>query len=145
MKNGTSPDNAFILEPKSGNFDDINTLIKNIFITTQEHSISKTPTQTPPPLTSATLEIQNGTWNAGLAARIKKRLEEKKFQVVVIGNTALRPQAKSAIVAQNDKPLLDVIKALQNELHIPIKEKSTQILTTSTADILIIFGDDFLE
>lgn len=145
LQNGYSSIGAFILTPKTGNFEEINAVIENIF---NEDFVVKndTPEQNNPALTPANIEIQNGTWRGGLAARMQKRLEDRGFVVATIGNTVARPQMKSGIFSTTDKYVQDTLQELENELHIPIKEKpSEEIAATSTTDILIILGEDMEE
>ncbi len=150
LKSTFGSDGAFLLVPKTGDFTDINNTIKNIFQTdeTVKHlETTPVPVQTTaPPLPTANIEIQNGTWSAGLAARMKKRLEDKNFLVETIGNTAERPQNQSGIYNISNKNLSDLLTALQEELRLPIKEKLPMgISATTSTDILIILGEDLAE
>lgn len=147
LQNGTSPEGSFILSPKSGNFDDINFLIENIF-EKQVPTKNNTPKQAEPKIsyTAANVEIQNGTWIAGMAARMKKRLEDKKFSITTIGNSLTRPQTESGIYKITNLDTADLISALQTELHIPVKQKPpTDIQISTTTDILILLGTDIEE
>ncbi|PIT86120.1 MAG: hypothetical protein COU33_04915, partial [Candidatus Magasanikbacteria bacterium CG10_big_fil_rev_8_21_14_0_10_43_6] len=76
LQNAFSSQGAFILEPKSGNYNEINLAIKQIFDQEFEQAttVGSTPEQDKPVLPAATIEIQNGTWQAGVAARLKKKL-----------------------------------------------------------------------
>ncbi|MFA4830584.1 MAG: LCP family protein [Patescibacteria group bacterium] len=146
LQNSFTEDGAFILEPKSGDFKQINSLIKNIFEEKLPSYFDDTPAQTKPVYTTANIEIQNGAWNAGMAMRIKKTLEDNGFQVTKIGNTQERPQAESGIFTISDKNPSDVLAGLQNELRIPIKQAAPYgISAASTTDILIILGENFNE
>lgn len=145
LQNGYSPNGAFILEPKSGNFKEINQLIDNIF---EEVPTARdnTPAQIKPSFTPANIEIQNGTWIAGMAARMKKRLQDKNFTITSIGNAEEKPIGLSGIYKISDKEMFDTTQALQEELHIPIKESLPEDITaTSTTDILVILGEDINE
>lgn len=147
LKNGRSPGGAFILEPQEGNFDRIRNDIQNIFEETVIVPVAETPPeQEAPARTPASIEIQNGTWRAGLAARVKKKLGEKKFTVSDIGNTHERPQMQSGIFAMDASIGPDVLDSLKELLDIPLKETppETERAATST-DILIILGENFEE
>lgn len=141
------PDGAFLLAPKSDNFDEINEAIKNIFDKQPSANEKKNiPEQTPPPLIGANIEIQNGTWNAGLAARLKKRLEDRGFIITTIGNTTERPQTTSGIYNLSGRELADVEKSLEEELRVPIKKNlPANIQTASSTDILVVLGEDTSE
>lgn len=146
LKEGYTPEGAFILEPKTGSYDDISLAIKTIFDAQKPIARDDTPKQEAPSLSPATIEIQNGTWSAGLAARMKARLEANKFEITTIGNTIERPQAESGIYQVSSKQSPDVLSALQSELHIPIRQTPpVGVIYASSTDILIILGEDIQE
>jgi LCP family protein required for cell wall assembly len=144
---GTSPEGAFILSPKSGNFDDINETIANIFTYEAGKQQNTTPEQVvAPTLSTASIEIQNGTWIAGLAARTEARLEEINVSVETLSNTEVRPQPTSAIIKLTSEPLTDIMIGLQSELDIPVKQTlPTGMSYEPNTDILVILGEDFQE
>jgi len=148
LKNGYSPQGAFILEPVTGNFDDINAAIASIFENPPEVKIDNTPVQQAPEVsyTGANIEVQNGTWHAGMAARVRQQLVAEKFAVTSIGNTVERPQAESGIYLINKETKKDIVDALKQKLNIAIKEiPPLGESATGTTDILVILGDDFVE
>lgn len=145
LRTGYSPAGAFILEPKTGDFEVINKTIKNIFAALPA-AADDTPAQAKPALPANQIEIQNGTWIAGLAARLKKRLEDENFSIATIGNTAARPQSVSGIYQIRDSSSPAVLQALQEELRLPIRENlPADITPTSTTEILIVLGEDMEE
>lgn len=140
---------AYVLEPKDGDFENISLAIQNVF-DADGVAQSSAPTQETAPkpasATRAAVEIQNGTWSVGLAARMKKRLEDKSFAIAKIGNTAERPQASSGIYKMRQGSWDVTMQALQDELHIPIKEAPPDHVTSSpSTDILIVLGTDTQE
>lgn len=148
--NSTGLDGAFLLSPKNGNFEDINKAIDTIFETTVETThVDDTPIQEKPSYTDSTIEIQNGTWNAGLAARLKQQLLDEEFYVEDIGNVApeLKPVDQSGIYKISDKESFEVLQALQDYLHIPVRKEfpDPSFIIASTTDILIMLGEDFVE
>lgn len=144
---GTSPTGAFILSPKTGTFEMINKTIENIFEYEPGKQKNDTPVQeVAPAFSSATLEVQNGTWIAGMAARTQSRLREINLEATTLGNTDTRPQPASAIVKLSSEPLTDIMIGLQAELGIPIKESIPAGVTAADGtDVLIILGEDFTE
>ncbi len=72
-------DGAYVLMPKSGNFNDLQTLVKNIFETDTQIVFDKKPEPT-------RIEIQNGTKKTGLAGRTSQMLTELGYKVVKVGN-----------------------------------------------------------
>lgn len=132
--------------PAGGTFEKINSDIARVFDPDFKKSTDTTPEQEKPALPTATIEIQNGTWQAGLAARVKKKLIDKEFIVGTIGNTADKPYPQSGVYKISKDAPAEVLQALQNELHIPIKkDPPKQITPDSTTDILVVLGDDFSE
>jgi LCP family protein required for cell wall assembly len=75
LKSSYTADGAYILQPKSGNFLDIQYLAKNIFNTSY---IARE---------NATIAIQNGTRLAGLGTKISEQLQAMQFNVASVGNT----------------------------------------------------------
>ncbi|HYE60178.1 MAG TPA: LCP family protein, partial [Candidatus Kapabacteria bacterium] len=155
LKNGYTQQGAFILEPKTGYYGEIQMAMKTIFSDTAVATKNDTPTQEEPTPTSSStvqkvaspiIEIQNGTWSAGLAARMKKRLEDKSFTIGQIGNTTERPQKQSGIYPVTSRSSQDVALALSRELHLPVKDTvPSGISATGSSDILIVIGEDFQE
>lgn len=146
LQNAFNTAGSFILEPKTKNFTAINTAIENVFNPDFDASIAdNSPKQDKPSLPEATIEIQNGTWKAGLAARIKKKLIDQKFIIGTIRNAQDKPTTSSGIYKVSEKDSQDVLEALQNELKIPIKQSVDTLTTTSTSDIVIILGTDYNE
>lgn len=136
---------SFILTPKIGNFSEINNLIENVFEKTPV-KVDDTPEQSTIALPPAKIEVQNGTWVAGLAARMGKRLEDKNFVITAVGNTETKPMPTSGIYKINPKAPFEVMQALQKELRIPIRQNLPEnVSATSTADILVLLGEDMGE
>lgn len=145
LDEGYTEDGAYILQPKTGNFGEIRLLVENIFAEKPNISAAAPP-QDIPRLTPAVIEIQNGTWRAGLAARVQQTLRYQRITAAAIGNTAMRPQAASGIYAVSNSAPGDVLEALKTALKIPIKRNiPAGEAATSTADILVILGEDYQE
>ena len=148
LKPTQGSDGAFLLVPKTDNFTEINNRIEHIFDQPTDVIKDDTPKQAGPELnySSTKFDIQNGTWNAGLAARVGKRLGDKNFKIATIGNTTERPIAISGIFVFNAQASSDVVDALKAELNIPIKQLPPKDqIGTSTADVLVVLGEDFTE
>ncbi|MBP9731905.1 MAG: LCP family protein [Candidatus Magasanikbacteria bacterium] len=150
LVNASTPGGAFILSPKKNSFDDISLAIENIFTSTSTPLTSIAPVQTAPEVVAEepAIEIQNGTWSAGLAARVEAQLKEKQIYSDTIGNIDpdYKPIASSAIYVLNPK-VESVAKQISEELDIPIKTTlppHASPLATST-NIVVLLGDDFVE
>ncbi len=163
-----------VLAPKSGNFDLINTFIANVFenvssttaldtpnmvmsATTPSESTVKSPTSSARiSSTSAIIDVYNGTWEVGLATRVKKYLESKGYFVRTVGNSSERPVTITSLYGQNpgvDPTFLSILAA-----DIPAKigrtvpswlfptstpNTSTSTLSLPPADIIVLVGTDF--
>ena len=145
LKETIGVDGAYMLAPVTGNFENISALIENIF-DTDSSLVPKTPIDTPeqekPVLTPAIVEIDNGTWRAGLAAQIKKQLEDDGIVVTTIGNTTQRPVLQSAIYVLNARGQ-ETANAIKSALSIPIKETPNGVSWAIGTEVLVILGEDF--
>ncbi len=166
--NTTGENGAFMLSPKTGNFDTINTAIQNVFgivSSKQTPGLIKNDFEISLPasnLNKIKIEIENGTWIPGLAARTEKKLEDKGYHIIMVSNSLIRPIQHSVIYLLSDK----VSVASTAELSKLLQAASTRTLpgwlsetydNTSTpedetgmkynkdADILIILGTDTKE
>ncbi len=162
LVNASSPGGAFILSPKTGSFADITTAITSIFTTTSTlHSTEPEYREAEPPLAPTgtpavlshteadpSIEIQNGTWSAGLAARIEARLKEHKIYSDKVGNVNpdYKPLTTSGIYIL-DPSAHDTGTEIGTILNIPLlttlPPEITPLVTHS--NIVILLGEDFAE
>ncbi|MGE5425673.1 MAG: LCP family protein [Bacillota bacterium] len=108
---------AYILIPKTGNFDDIKTLVRDIFGTPapvtsgDESDTNKVEIQQIEKLDKeASVAVLNGTWISGLAAKTAQSLEEYGFKVTETANAPTREYDSSVIY---DLSLGRELKALE--------------------------------
>ncbi len=166
LRNYFSEGGAFMLTPRTGNFVAINTAIAKVFETANVATNATTATATDSttqtvnankpivlaPKNSKTpiikvpdIEIQNGTWNAGLAARVGRRLEFRDLIITTIGNYQSRPLSQSRIYTNKNVPQT-LIDTLVDELKIPATaELPKDIPFNTSTDVLIILGDDYID
>lgn len=141
--------------PRGGSFAAINTAIETIFNPTSTiPALGTIPSNTnnKPVFSQAHIEIQNGTWHAGFASRIKKRLQDIGLSVNTVGNSLKRPIDTTTIYVL--KPLPDDILSLLSK---ELKASTTTTLPTwiinptSTdgqkpfqpdSEVVIILGND---
>jgi LCP family protein required for cell wall assembly len=141
--------------PRGGSFAAINTAIETIFNPTSTiPALGTIPSNTnnKPVFSQAHIEIQNGTWHAGFASRIKKRLQDIGLSVNTVGNSLKRPIDTTTIYVL--KPLPDDILSLLSK---ELKASTTTTLptwmmnSTSTdgqkpfqpdSEVVIILGND---
>ena len=160
----TGPDGAYLLGPKTGNYGDVNMAITNIFSATGTTPIYTPDQNKPAPVAtlipSARIEIQNGTWRAGLAAIQKQRLEKDGLIISAVGNSVKRPIATTVIYILNTNASTTIINTLMTKLHASSTATLPEWLqsaynggntaTTSSqpksdTDILVILGEDAVE
>ncbi len=145
LQPGRNSEGSFVLEPRTGDFADINAAIANIF-ESGTLTVDNTPEQIAPAFTPAVIEIQNGTWRVGLATRVRKLVEDKKLDVERVGNTSERPKAESGIYVLSDLYPEDVIEVLSKTLHLEVKPRLPEGETAhARTEVLVILGDDFIE
>ncbi len=151
LVNASTPGGAFILSPKTHSFEPISHAINAIFTTTSTPQLSQTPLIQHPPTVTTTdpiVEIQNGTWSAGLAARVEATLETKKIYSDTIGNVdpEYKPIAASGIYVLNPQVSTHAAQ-ISEELDIPLYTSLPSFLSplASSTNIVVLLGNDFVE
>lgn len=156
LVNYISSGGAFMLTPKTGNFTAINAAVASVFNTSTEAPGSNAQNTTTQVTTLApnkntnvvaapNIEIQNGTWNAGLAARVRRRLEFRDVIITTIGNYANKPLSQSKMYADKTVPQ-GLVNTLVDELKIPLTGTLPKDIPFNTStNVLIILGDDYID
>ncbi len=157
LNSSIAPSGAFILSPRTGNYDNIKLAKKNIFSDEIAQTAPPTPIENQSIFPTAKIEIQNGTWIPGLAALVQKKLQDTGFTVLAPGNSAQRPWDKTYIYVIKKNIAPEITNAIANELSAEVKTGLPSwlpLVNTSTisatenigynkeADILIILGTD---
>lgn len=131
---GSYAGEAFVLAPRAGNFEEVRAIVQNIF-GAESATIAQRPRL-------PRIEVWNGTWQAGLAAAVKKRLEGAGVEVARIGNAPERAHERTVIYifsnTARDKAN-EVAKIIGGQIQQEPAPFSIE------ADILIIVGKDHLE
>jgi len=91
LVNGRGENGAYILEPRSGDFKEIQYFANNIFNDAPSEVASAVAKD------GAKVEIYNGTWVNGLASEKAQDIEKYGFKVVKIGNSGKQNFQKSVI------------------------------------------------
>lgn len=104
LVDGRSPEGAYILEPRSGDFSEIHYLVENVFSEAPPLQKSEIVKEYP------TVEIQNGTWVNGLAQRTATDLEKYGFEVVDMANASNQDHIETTVF---DLTYGEKIKALE--------------------------------
>ncbi len=146
---------AYILEPRAGNFSELQFLVKNIF-----NLKSQTASEEKPKITR--IEIQNGTKKTGLAAKTSEDLTKLGYKITKIGNAKEQNYEKTIIYdltqGKKNEELnflkekfgADVSFSIPSWMTSPITPTEVTILPTpaaasennNTADFLIILGEN---
>lgn len=140
LVSGISPEGAYILQPKNGNFEIISRQIKNLFNTGKIKE------------ENASLEIQNGTDKAGLAFWTKVALEKLGYRVIRYSN-AQEKNETTLIYDLSASEKKNTLRWLKEELNGEIVKKvadennaNTSVVATDQGeqpDILIVLGADY--
>ncbi len=139
---------AYILTPRSGDFSEIQYMIKNIF--------SDAPVETKNVVREegATVEIRNGTWINGLASQTALDLEKYSFNVIRVGNSSKQNFQKSVIydLSYGEKEeSLSILKkvlganvsfGLPNWLVEDLEKDLKNEINPVQPDFLVILGQD---
>jgi len=113
---------AYLLTPASGDFKEIQNAIGTIFSATTTPSLYSTVKNLAslPAAPNINIEIQNGTWESGLAAKYRRSMEDSGFIIYTIGNSNLRPIASSSIYIINKKVPAGFIDTVTRETNMAI-------------------------
>lgn len=138
---------ASILQPRAGNFEEIQRLAREIFSNQlfawgAPTVVEKQKTQ---PANQPKILIQNGTWILGLAAQTKAELEEKGLSIAEVGNALKRNQEKTFIYDFSAGKFPEALNKLKEELKADIIANPPEELidpAAVTPDILVILGKD---
>ncbi len=120
----------YILEPKNGDYKEIQGYVHGIFTDTY---LSEE---------KATIEISNGTFNNGLAYRIGKLLNLYNYYVVKVSNTENKDFYHTHIYDYTDGRNPYTISYLENRFGIKAEKVSGE---DSQTDIKVIVGYDYKE
>ena len=135
---------AEVLEPRHDNFDEIKQITRNIF----SEETAKAPVAEPANTARGrsldpVIEIQNGTWLFGLAAKTKVELETKGVKITNIGNAQARDYSKTVIYDMSAGRFKKELNQIKDLLGAEIKSPPEALtVASSTPDILIIIGAD---
>ncbi|PWB38461.1 MAG: hypothetical protein C3F02_03855 [Parcubacteria group bacterium] len=145
LKAGITAEGAFILQPISGNYQNIQMLIKNIF------NIQDLASE------NAKIVVQNGTKSPGLALQAVNHLNQVGYNVLRYGNSTEQDKLSTVIYNYNDKKpktlaSLEAIFQTKAEGKVPL-EYSSPVVSQKwdirdehgnylDLDFLIILGAD---
>ncbi|PIT94110.1 hypothetical protein COU00_00680 [Candidatus Falkowbacteria bacterium CG10_big_fil_rev_8_21_14_0_10_43_11] len=141
-------DGAYILQPRSGDYAEIQYLAKNIFSNAPAEQKNEIKRE------YAKLEIQNGTWANGLGQRTATDLEKFGFEVVGIHNASKKNYEESLIfdlsygekmkslALLKEKTGARVNLGMPDWLMAELKERNASKTDLTQPDFILIIGRD---
>jgi len=118
-------DGAYVLEPRTGNFSEIQFLVKNIFNTASEINFEDKPEPT-------RVEIQNGTKITGLASRTAEMLNKFDYKVTRVSNADEQNYENTIIYDLTEGAKNDELTFLKTKLNADVSLSLPSWLTNST-------------
>jgi len=125
-----SEEGAYILEPRSGDFAEIQYFINNIFSDAPAEDKFKVSKE------RATVEVRNGTWINGLASKTALDIEKYGFMVVRIGNSSRQNFEKSVIYDLTYGEKMESLTILKNKTNANISFSLPEWLVGEISDEL---------
>ncbi|HUC20848.1 MAG TPA: LytR C-terminal domain-containing protein, partial [Candidatus Polarisedimenticolaceae bacterium] len=119
--------------PASGDFDDIQSFVQNIF--------ARAPLWSEQP----TLVIQNGTSTPGLGGKFnnKLRLDGKDITVLAVANALTHDHATTLIIDRTNGKKPKTISYLEALLKVKASQPDATAPPATTADVLVVLGSDY--
>lgn len=141
-------DGAYILTPRSGDFDEIKYLAHNIFSNAPIEEKTKVTVE------KSTIDIRNGTWINGLASQNALDIEKLGFEIIRIGNASRQNFQKSVIYDLTYGGKQQSLEALKERTNANVSFELPDWLTNDIAneisvnqnpvqpDFILILGQD---
>ncbi len=148
LTTGRSEEGAYILSPLSGDFEEIQYFVKNIFLDVPKEVKLKVIEE------KSSVEIYNGTWINGLASQTAQDIERLGFTIAKIGNSSRQNFQKSVIydltygekkdslTILKEKTNANVSTSLPEWLITDISEKQTNEENPVQPDFILIIGSE---
>ena len=143
-----TPEGAYILQPRNGDYAEIQYLVKNVFSNAPPEQTSAVKQEYP------ALEIQNGTWINGLGQRMATDLEKFGFAVAGVHNASRQNYEESVIfdLSYGEKiKSLAILKektgarvnyGLPDWLLAELKQQNENKVNLTQPDFILIIGRD---
>lgn len=141
---GTTADGAWVLQPKSGNFNEMRQIVSNIFNTTQEAQAQTAEVEQK--YTPKVIEVRNGTKIPGLAFKTADMLESQGYKIHKYGNAPTQDYQKTVvynlITDKNDETASKIAKQLKAEVTTTLPDWVKTAGGNGEVDIVIVLGQD---
>ncbi len=142
-------DGAFILVPKTGNFNDIKVLIKNIFINEDENIENNSKQNFIKQIDEdISVAVLNGTWINGLAGKTSAIVKQRGFDIFEVANAYKRDYNQTTLYILNNDSSSENINTLisatqaKKATSIPDWIENIYIDASSSPDLVLIMGTD---
>ncbi len=145
---GRGEDGAFILMPKTGNYNDIREMVKNIFPDKESIVEEKPAIKVSEKISEeVSVSVLNGTWTNGLAGQRAVVIKDRGFSVFETANAPVRDYSKTTVYDLSEgeknkalKILLEAGEATQ-EKKLPdwVEEYKN---ASSVPDFILVMGTD---
>jgi len=110
LVDATGTDGAYLLLPRTGNFNEIQYLFKNIFVETPQATKTKIKAE------NAKIQIMNGTWINGLASKTSVDLEKMGFTITGLANASRQDFETSVIYDLTFGQKTEALKTIKESL-----------------------------
>jgi len=142
-------DGAFILVPKTGNFNNIQKLVNNIFNDSEEHENNNTREDYVKQINEdLSIAVLNGTWINGLAGKTSAIVKQSGFKIFEVANAYKRDYNQTTLYILNKEisnnsidTLISATQAKETTI-IPEWIENTYIDASSSPDLVLIMGTD---
>ncbi|MEI7620598.1 MAG: LCP family protein, partial [Candidatus Falkowbacteria bacterium] len=127
-------DGAYILVPIGGNFNEIKTMLRDVFGTVPDVGTSSIPKELEVSKEAATIEIRNGTTISGLASEVSTRLAPTNIKTIRTANST-KKDLKDAMIydlTYGAKP--QALESLKNNTNAVIGLELPEWLVTDIKD-----------
>ncbi|MDA3802866.1 MAG: LCP family protein [Patescibacteria group bacterium] len=139
---------AFILVPRTGNYNNINEMVKDIFKPEEEKetNISNNYIQVRQASEDLSVSVLNGTWINGLAGRTSAVVKQSGFDVFEVANAPQRDYNQTTVYSLNkeaneDYDLLSEITSAKKSYTTP-EWTEEYINATTSPDFILVLGTD---
>jgi len=143
-------DGAFILVPKTGNFNNIKSLVKNIFNNNEEEEKNNNIQQNYVKQIDEDLNVAvlNGTWINGLAGKTSAIIKQNGFKIFEVANAYKRDYNQTTLyiinddISNNNINILTSLTQAEKTTIIPEWVEETYINSSSSPDLVLVMGTD---
>jgi len=133
---GKNAGGAYVLQPKSGDYNSIKefvtTALEQTTVTSEPSAESTTPLK---------IEVLNGTSTTGLAAKAADKLKTAGYTIVRVGNSVTKGIAKTTVYGNGDEKFASALQALAAAVGGTVS--TGQATLPSTIEARVVLGADY--